>query len=237
MSAIVIPCYNEFARMPVDSFVDHLRLNPHHFFCFVNDGSSDGTDNLLESIKAKCSNAEVLNLSLNVGKAEAVRMGAKLAIEKSGADFIGYMDADLATPLSFISVLENEMQKDPSIDLIFGSRQFANKDAIDRKAFRHYTGRFVSGMINRALGKKFGDTQCGAKLMKSRIAKEVFHQPFQSSWLFDVEIIKRLLIRDNENIKEIPVTQWKDVGNSKVSKWYFFKMFGELRKIKRMKSK
>lgn len=223
--------------MPVDSFVDHLLLNPQNFFCFVNDGSKDGTHNLLQGIKSKCSNAEILDLALNVGKAEAVRMGAKLSLEKVNTEFIGYMDADLATPLSFISVMEAEMKNDSSIDFVFGSRQFADKNSIERRAFRHYSGRFVSGMINRALGKKFGDTQCGAKLMKSSIAAEIFHEPFQSTWLFDVEIIKRLLVRGNENIREIPVIQWKDVGNSKVSKWYFFKMFGELRRIRKIRSK
>jgi hypothetical protein len=38
-------------------------------------------------------------------------------------------------------------------------------------------------------------------------------------------------------IKEIPVNQWKDVGNSKVSSWYVFKMIGELLSIKRITSK
>jgi dolichyl-phosphate beta-glucosyltransferase len=221
--------------MPVDSFVDHLQLNPQHFFCFVNDGSSDGTLELLNGIKQKCSNAEILSLATNGGKANAVQAGIKKLSEMIQPDYMGYMDADLATPLAFISTLENEMKKDTKIDFIFGSRQLADKNAVERKAFRHYSGRFVSGMINRALGKKFGDTQCGAKLMKAAIAEEFFKQPFQSTWLFDVELIKRLLISGNKNIREIPVTQWKDVGNSKVSKWYFFKMFGELRKIRRMK--
>jgi dolichyl-phosphate beta-glucosyltransferase len=225
------------ARLPVHSFIEHLQLNPQHHFCLVNDGSTDGTQELLREIEAKCSNARVLDLSKNMGKAEAVRQGVKLSLEIIQAEYIGYMDADLATPLSFISVMQTEMKTDPSIDLIFGSRQYAEKNSIERKAFRHYTGRVVSRMINRALGKKFGDTQCGAKLMKSNIAAEVFHEPFQSSWLFDVEIIKKLLTRGNENIKEIPVTQWRDVGNSKVSKWYFFKMFGELRKIRKIKAK
>jgi dolichyl-phosphate beta-glucosyltransferase len=219
----------------VDSFVDYLQLNPQHFFCLVNDGSTDGTKELLLSMKTKCTNLEVLSLNWNVGKAEAVRMGVKHVSKSVQSDYIGYMDADLATPLSFISIMEKAFKNDPTIDLVFGSRLLADKNSVERKTFRHLAGRWVSGMINRALGKKFGDTQCGAKLMKSNIAFQVFEHPFQSTWLFDVEIIKRLLVKNNENIREIPVTQWKDVGNSKVSKWYFFKMLGELRKIRNIK--
>jgi dolichyl-phosphate beta-glucosyltransferase len=221
--------------MPVDSFVDHLLLNPQHFFCFVNDGSTDNTNELLAEMKQKCNNADVLPLTQNVGKAEAVRMGVRHISKLVQSDFIGYIDADLATPLSFIAAMENEFTKDPSIDFVFGSRLLADKNSVERKTFRHLAGRWVSRRINKALGKKFGDTQCGAKLMKSNIAIEVFEHPFQSTWLFDVEILKRLLVNGNENIKEIAVTQWRDVGNSKVSKWYFFKMLGELRKIRKIK--
>jgi len=219
------------ARIPVDSFIDHLQLNPQHFFCFVNDGSTDGTEQLLESIASTCSNATVLSLQHNSGKAEAVRKGMLLIEHTVQTKHIGYLDADLATPLSFISVMEKEMNR-AGVDFIFGSRQLAHKNAVERKTFRHYSGRFVSVMINRALGKKFGDTQCGAKLMNASIVNEICSEPFLSTWLFDVEIIKRFLVKGFTNIKEIPVNQWKDVGNSKVSKWYFFKMFGELSRIK-----
>lgn len=179
----------------------------------------------------------VLSLQHNGGKAEAVRKGVMMLNHEINTSYIGYMDADLATPLSFIAVMENEMENSGGADLIFGSRQLANKQAVERKTFRHYSGRFVSVMINRALGKKFGDTQCGAKLMKTSLIAEIFSEPFSSTWLFDVEIIKRLLIKGYHDIKEIPVNQWKDVGNSKVSKWYFFKMFGELRRIRKIKSR
>lgn len=227
--------------MSVDSFMDHLKLHPQHAFCFVNDGSTDKTIDLLNILKTACANAYVLDLDKNVGKAMAVYNGIQFGLKNIDTSFYGYMDADLATPLSFISIMETELKEHSELSMIFGSRQLADQGAIERKAFRHYSGRLVSGIITWALGQKYGDTQCGAKLFSKEGVLVAFEKPFISSWVFDVEIIKRLLVNygreeGKNKIKEIPVNQWKDVGNSKVSPLYFFKMCGELLKIKKIKN-
>ena len=241
-SVIIIPCYNEYARLPMDSFIDHLKLHPQHACCFVNDGSTDKTLQLLHQIQQTCTNAYVVNIEKNQGKAAAVYNGIQYAIQHIPAQNFGYLDADLATPLSFIEIMEKEMQQHSQLWMVFGSRQIADKSTIERKAFRHYSGRLVSSIITWALKKKYGDTQCGAKLFSKQGVENLFTQPFQSSWVFDVEIIKRILVKVGIDqagtvIKEIPVNQWKDVGNSKVSSWYVFKMIGELLSIKRITSK
>ena len=239
-SVIVVPCYNEHARLPVDSFMDHLKLHPTHACCFVDDGSTDGTLGLLKQIVKECPNAFILERTANGGKANAVYHGMLYALKNIPSTYFGYMDADLATPLSFISIMENKMEKNPDAMMLFGSRQIAEKNSIERKAFRHYSGRFVSSIITWALGAKFGDTQCGAKLFSKYGVEIGFEEEFSSSWIFDVEIIKRILLKigrenSSSHILEIPVNQWKDVGNSKVSTWYFFKMIRELMRIKRTK--
>jgi len=224
----------------VDGFIDHLKLHPSHACCFVDDGSTDGTLLLLEQISKECSNAFVLERGTNGGKANAVYHGMLFALKTVPSKYFGYMDADLATPLSFISIMEKEMEGKQDCMMLFGSRQISEQNAIERKAFRHYSGRFVSSIITWSLGVKFGDTQCGAKLFSRKGAEMAFENEFSSSWVFDVEILKRILlnvgkINSSKHIIEIPVNQWKDVGNSKVSTWYFFKMIGELMRIKRMK--
>lgn len=239
-SAIVVPCYNEFARLSADSFIDHLKLHPQHAICFVNDGSKDATIDLLTQIKQECSNAFVLDEKENGGKAVAVYKGIHFSIKNIPAEFYGYMDADLATPLSFISVMEKEMLSNKNVSLVLGSRHLADKNSIERKAFRHYSGRMVSKMITWALGVKYGDTQCGAKLLRREGVEIGFSSNFKSTWVFDVELIKRLINHFGKSevhnkIKEIPVNQWKDVGNSKVSSSYIFRMIGEIIGIKRMK--
>lgn len=237
-SVIIIPCYNEYARFASENFIDYLKLHPQHAFCFVNDGSTDKTLTLLTTITKECKNASLLSLEKNSGKAMAIYAGIKYSCINIDAKFYGYLDADLATPLSFINIMENEMKTCSQLLMVFGSRQLAEKNTIERKFVRHYIGRVVACLITWALGEKYGDTQCGAKLFTKKGIEIAFVKPFNVTWVFDVELIKRLLLhfekKDVKNkIKEIPVNQWKDVGNSKVSVFYFFKMLIELLKIKK----
>ena len=62
------------------------------------------------------------------------------------------------------------------------------------------------------------DTQCGAKVIDYKIAKQIFEKPFISKWLFDVELLKRLQKIHNlkEVVKEIPLEKWEEIGNSKI---------------------
>src|SRR4051794_37915606 len=78
---IVVPCFNEEARMPMDSFRRFVRSNSRVRFLMVNDGSEDGTLNALLQLKSEFpTRFQVLNLLQNLGKAEAVRQGCCLAL-------------------------------------------------------------------------------------------------------------------------------------------------------------
>ena len=108
---IVVPCYNQESRLDVPKFRDFMSSSHSIVFLFVNDGSTDGTLQLLESLKkSDPTKFAILNLQQNCGKAEAVRRGFLSAIE-SQPDYVGFWDADLATPLDvigeFIDVAES----------------------------------------------------------------------------------------------------------------------------------
>src|SRR5918993_859197 len=110
-SIVVVPCYNEAQRLDTRAF-SQLRVSGHWVeFLFVNDGSSDGTLEVLERLR--CTSPDTIrvhDLRPNRGKAEAVRTGLLEALS-TDADFVGFWDADLATPLSalprFLDVLED----------------------------------------------------------------------------------------------------------------------------------
>ena len=70
------------------------------------------------------------------------------------------------------------------------------------------------------------DTQCGAKLIKSQLALDLFKEPFLSKWLFDVELLFRFKSKVPNYeacIIEVPLNNWEDIAGSKIKFTYFLK--------------
>jgi dolichyl-phosphate beta-glucosyltransferase len=100
---LVIPCYNEYDRLDVNRYISFAKEESQISFLFVDDGSLDNTKDLLNQLLlASPDTFDYLVLPENQGKAEAVRRGVIKGLEKS-PKYIGYWDADLATPLEEVS--------------------------------------------------------------------------------------------------------------------------------------
>jgi len=230
---LIIPCYNEENRLPIDELVQFIeKENAGLTFLFVNDGSTDNTIKILNDLADKYSVVKVLDLQQNVGKAEAIRT-AMLKYTSDEFDYIGYFDADLATPLAEVNQFIAKAEKfDPII--LMGSRvKLLGITDIKRKWYRHYFGRVFATIASNMLKIPVYDTQCGAKMIKSSVVKELFAAPFISSWLFDVEILFRLKklpdYRINKTpIIELPLSKWEEKGESKIPFTYLFKIPIEL---------
>ena len=103
---VVVPCYNEAARLQPLLFSEFLAEDQQVDFLFVNDGSTDRTLDVLETLRKKHPDRiRVLDKQPNGGKAEAVRSGMLAAIALEGVAVTGFWDADLATPLNVIPQL------------------------------------------------------------------------------------------------------------------------------------
>lgn len=236
---ITIPCYNEEKRLPVQELLAFAKNNAPVQFVFVNDGSTDNTrlviDRLCQILPEKMS---AIHLARNGGKAEAVRAGLLYSI-KQDPDIIGFCDADLATPLSEINRLTDVMDQHPEVVLVTGARVKMLGRDIQRKGFRHYVGRVFATFFSIVLGLGVYDTQCGAKIFKPvDEVKEVLKDRFITKWLFDVEILARLLRiqrRDNGNpsirVYEEPLQQWHHIEGSKISAKDFFRICAETYRI------
>jgi dolichyl-phosphate beta-glucosyltransferase len=231
--ALVVPCFNEAHRLDVDAF-RRFQLEGHKIeFLFVNDGSTDNTLQVLQSM-----GADVLNLEKNSGKAEAVRRGILAALDRS-PDYVGFWDADLATPLSELAGFMEIAESRKAIQMVFGARVRLLGREISRRPARHYFGRVGATLISFSLGLAVYDTQCGAKLFRATSdVRDVFSTPFLSRWIFDVEIIARFVQRWGrdrvaQSIYEYPVTRWHDVKGSKVKSRDFVRALHDLWKIHR----
>ena len=232
---VIIPCYNEASRIRLDVFRDFLREQDYSDFCFVNDGSRDNTSEVLRYAVERCPERFLLvDNPDNRGKAEAVRSGMLHVASLGRYDLIGFLDADLATPLEDIHLLVEVMRRQPSVMMTMGARLKRLGANVQRKAYRHYMGRVFATVVSLLFRMPVYDSQCGAKLFRVSLVPEVFRAPFSSRWLFDVEILLRVrrLYPDYERLVcEVPLRTWIEQGDSRIRFSHLLKMPYELFQI------
>jgi dolichyl-phosphate beta-glucosyltransferase len=231
---IVIPCYNEASRLPAEKFVEFLHQQHDIDFLFVNDGSKDDTLEVLQRLERACGpSVKVLHKPVNAGKAEAVRDGMLRAIKERNSAFVGFWDADLATPLDTIPQMMQKLIDYPRFQMAFGSRVRLLGRNVERDAVRHYLGRVFATAVSIMLRLPIYDTQCGAKIFRvTPELPQVLSQPFITRWVFDVEILARFIALHNRNVQplhdsiyEFTLDIWQDVAGSKVKPGDFLLAF------------
>lgn len=236
-TSIVIPCYNEEKGISKNEYSNFLNNNPEVLICFVNDGSKDNTLKVLTVLKEKYpTQIQILSLEKNSGKAEAVRAGIKHCNANFHHQYIGYLDADLATTLEEFIDLRNYLKGD--IEFGFGSRIRKIGSRIERQNERYLIGRVIATFISIILDIKVYDTQCGSKLFTRAISEELFEDEFISRWLFDAELFYRMILHFGretalQKMIEIPLKLWVEKGDSKVKLTYGFKVWFDLFEIQR----
>jgi dolichyl-phosphate beta-glucosyltransferase len=234
---LVIPCYNEEQRLKGDEILRFLQEQPHVHVCLVNDGSSDGTLEMLERLKTSDpGRIAVVSLPTNSGKAEAVRQGVMHTARSKQFALIGYWDADLSTPFPELGGLVAALAADPARQLALGSRVKRLGAHIDRRGSRHVLGRVFATAASLLLGLPVYDSQCGAKLFRAEAVEILFSEQFVTRWLFDIEIIARLCKSLGvegvlEATVEVPLNTWQEVGGSKLRLTHMIKVPFDLLRI------
>lgn len=228
--ALVVPCYNEAARLDADALQYFLSTHQDVSLVLVDDGSVDGTWDVLDRIRARApGNVTALRHSSNRGKAEAVRTGILAALAQQ-PDVVGFFDADLSTPLGAVDDFLALLRARPDVELILGSRVLLMGRDVKRKATRHYLGRVFATAVSLTLDLPVYDTQCGAKMLRVNAGTaSLFATPFHSRWIFDVELIARYLRLPvdagdrprRDRIYELVLPAWHDKPGSKLH-WYDF---------------
>ena len=101
-AVIVISCFNKTKRLDRAAFERFATDTPEVAFLFVDDGSTDDTRRILDELATRMSDrASVLALEKNSGNAEAVRQDVNRTLDWKPS-YVGFWDADLATPLGLI---------------------------------------------------------------------------------------------------------------------------------------
>jgi dolichyl-phosphate beta-glucosyltransferase len=125
-----------------------------------------------------------------------------------------YNDADGASPIEELARLEESMNR--GADVAIGSRALHSDETAVRTIFiRKAMGRVFNGLVNLLLLPQIADTQCGFKLFRRSVARELFSRQRADGFSFDVEILF-LARRLNFVVKEVPIN-WTNIPGSKVN--------------------
>jgi len=205
----VIPAYNETARLaaPLRAMAAWFRAQRKSFEIIVSDdGSSDGTAALVEEMRQDIPELRLVKSPVNRGKGHAVRIGVLAA---NGA-LVLVADADGATPIEETAALEAALA---GADLAVGSRAMGGH--VERRWYRHIIGRGFHALVHLFGVRGIRDTQCGFKLFKSAVARDLFALARMNGFSFDVEILL-LAQRRGYQIAEVSV-DWTHQAGSRIN--------------------
>lgn len=227
--SVIVPAYNEEARLApnVNKILNYLEANyPNFELIFVNDGSSDRTAKVIKQAIAQNPRARLLSYETNKGKGYATRKGV---IDSKG-EVVLFMDADMSTPLTEIP---NILKLLTGADIVIGSRGIVGNKVIKKPPlFRKFSSWVFDQIKYQLVGlRRFKDTQCGFKVFRGAVARELFSISKIDRFMFDVEIL-HLAEKRGLKIIEMPVT-WSDMPGSKVRFWEgVINMFRDLWQIR-----
>jgi glycosyltransferase involved in cell wall biosynthesis len=218
---IIIPCYNEANRLNISSFEKCLKTYHDFQLCFVNDGSTDHTLDVLSNFQKEFENrVTVIDIKKNKGKAAAIRAGSRFLYSLKKVKYVGYLDADLSTDFEEFNELVENLKLEKRLIMVFGSRDSDNNN-IKRNKLRNFFSKVISSFIKLILKLPIKDTQCGAKVFRVKYIPIMYNSKFKSKWLFDIELFLRLKIYFKNKkimnyIKEYPLKNWVHVDDSKL---------------------
>jgi glycosyltransferase involved in cell wall biosynthesis len=210
--SIIIPSYNEEARLPVSleriaNYIQSQQANTE--VIVVDDGSRDGTTAVVELFRGKIPSLRVLSNRVNRGKGFSVRRGS---LQAHGA-IILFTDADLSAPIEeagkLLKALENH-------DVAIGSRAMDRRLIETRQsAFRELAGILFNKIVRVILRLPFVDTQCGFKAFRRERCRIIFEQQTIERFGFDPELLY-LSRHHGLSTAEVPV-RWANSPATKVS--------------------
>ncbi len=211
--SIVIPAYNESARIPatLESVIAAIRANQWQAeVIVVNDGSTDSTAQLVRDIASWAPEVRLLENPGNHGKGYSVRSG----ILNAQGDIVMFTDADLSAPMDEASRLFAAIAN--GADIAIGSRWLESGRQTHRQPlYRQIFGRCFNAVCRMVMQLPFADTQCGFKAFTRSAAQTVFQLQTIERWGFDPEILF-IAIKRGFRVVEVPVS-WAHDERSRMS--------------------
>ncbi|TKJ32142.1 glycosyl transferase family 2 [Blastococcus sp. CCUG 61487] len=207
----MIPAYNEASRLPntLHRTVDFLREQSWSSrVVVVDNGSSDGTADVVRAFGAASDDVPVeLVGCARPGKGAAVRRG----LLRSRSRFVGFFDADLATPVETLSTVMEHFAAGAAA--VVGSRHAPGARFVQHQPAARQLGGTVFRAMTRRLVDGVHDTQCGFKFFERAALVPALATCRTTGFAFDVELLRNLQ-RAGAEIVEVPVAWSHATGSS-----------------------
>lgn len=225
--SVLIPAHNEAKRIAstIKSSQKYLDQRDYDYEIIVIDNaSSDKTSAIVNKLKVAMPNRLLLITTPIGGKGHAVKVGVELA----HGDYIMFMDADNATPISEIEKFWPALEQ--GIEVVIGDRFMDQTHHVKQPWYRTILSRGSNLLIQAVLVPHINDTQAGFKAFRGSAAKEIFKHITINGFAFDMELLA-IALKLSYRIKAVPIVRDQS-GGSTVSPFAFISSLRDLFIIK-----
>ena len=228
--SIIIAAFNEEKRIIPSLLKIKEYLNKQNIpyeIIVVDDGSTDNTHTVVRDLIKDIPYLKVIHYAPNKGKGHALRTG----VLASKGEIILLSDADLSTPIEELSKLL-PLIYNHKCDIAIGSRALALSEIVKKQPWwRQSMGKFFNKLVKALVIEDFKDTQCGFKVFRGDMARNLFKEAQIDRFAYDVEILA-IGKKKGCKIVEAPV-RWINSPESKVNPVKdSLQMLGDLLKIR-----
>jgi dolichyl-phosphate beta-glucosyltransferase len=209
--SLVIPAYNEQARLPFTLSEIEAYLCREEIDCeviVVDNGSRDATSAVVQQATMTFPRLRLLRTDRR-GKGCAVRAGMLSA----QGNVVIFADADLSWSVDDVARFLSMVDADNPI--VIGSREGSDARRIGEPIYRHLMGRVFNGVVQALAVPGIEDSQCGFKAFRADAAKAIFSRQRIDGFGFDVEVLY-LARRLGYPIRVVPL-RWEHKENSRVA--------------------
>jgi dolichyl-phosphate beta-glucosyltransferase len=209
--SVVVPCFNEESRLPSSLAAAQAYLEATgraYELILVDDGSRDCTPRLIHD--AERANPQVCGISLpeNRGKGRALAAG----VLASRGELVLLSDADFSAPIEELPKLEAAIAAGAAVAI--GSRAKRGAREVDQPLHRRAMGKGFNLVVQALLLPGLWDTQCGFKLFRGQVARDLFGRMRTDGFAYDVEVLY-LARRSGWEVSEVPV-RWINSTTTRV---------------------